>query len=141
MSQVVQLLGAGQCRSSELTGDISARKKDDMSSTRLEKVELTAGQIDNNHVSVRQIRDFFPADSIGSSNRHKGLGKMLRLHVRGFAKPIETDIAGDKGIFRTRCWGQFFRTHDLKPGDCIIIEKLAEYEYKMYPAKSLPLSG
>ncbi len=58
---------------------------------------------------------------------------MLTLHVEGYDNVIKTDIAATKR-FRARSWGNFFEMHSLHAGDYVVIERINEYEYKIYPA-------
>ncbi len=100
------------------------------------KIHLTEGNINNNHVYLREHHGMFPADSFGGPNRASGEGKYLKLHVKGFDEVVETDIDGDKMIFRRRDWCErFFKLHGLLAGDCLVIERLEDYEYAIYPNK------
>lgn len=65
-------------------------------------IGLTQGNINNNHVYLRNHLDFFPADAIGAANAQDRKRAMLTLHFEGLAEPVETDIAGDTKIFRCR---------------------------------------
>ena len=58
---------------------------------------------------------------------------MLKLHLCCRENPVETDIAGDKKIFRKRFWRDFFDHHRLEVGDRIALERLSEFEYRVYP--------
>jgi len=103
----------------------------DSKSVRL--IRLQAGNFGNGHVYLHKDLDFFPLDSIGPSNRRKGEGKLLLLHICCSDKPIETDIAGDKKIFRRRFWDRFFDHHKLEVGDFIAIERISDFQYRVYP--------
>jgi len=96
-------------------------------------IRLTEGAINNSYIGLREHKDFFPRDSIGASGKKKGKGKPLRLYVAGIAEAIDTDIAGDKMFFRWRGWSRFFDLHKLHAGDKVVIEKVSDYEYKVYP--------
>jgi ABC-type transporter lipoprotein component MlaA len=49
---------------------------------------------------------------------------------------VETDIAGDKKIFRRRHdVGRFFAHYDLSEGDHVVIERLSAHEYRISPAR------
>ena len=98
-------------------------------------VLVTKGGLASSYLGVGKHRNFFPPDSFGTSNISKGMGKTLCLHVAGIEKDIMTDIARDKLFFRKRSWcGQFFKIHGLKVGDEIIIEKINEYEFNVFPS-------
>lgn len=98
-------------------------------------IVLTAGNIKNSHIYLRTLSDFFPRESIGGRNRSENAGHPLTLVVRGISGLIETDIASDKRIFRSRGWcRKFFEAHGLRAGDSIVIRKLDDYRYEIYPA-------
>ena len=98
-------------------------------------VLVTKGGLTHSYLGVGKHQKFFPSDSFGSSNKSKGMGKALCLHVAGIEKDIMTDIVRDKMFFRQRAWcGQFFKIHGLKAGDKIIIEKINEYEFIVFPS-------
>lgn len=97
------------------------------------RVTLKAGNFGNSHIYLSKIRDFFPQDTIGPSNRLEGTAKQVKLHVCCLERPVETDIAGDKMIFRKRFWSKFFDHHKLEVGDEIAIKRIAEYEYEVAP--------
>jgi hypothetical protein len=64
---------------------------------------------------------------------------LLILHFEGHPEPVQTDIAGDKMIFR--CRGdvrRFFARHGLAEGDSVVIERLSPYEYRLAPAPRIP---
>lgn len=93
-------------------------------------VHLTQGNISHGHVYLAAHLGFFPADAIGVPNARDGTGTLLTLHFAGLPGTVRTDIAADKKIFRCRGpWRDFFKCHDLQPGDRIAIERLAAYEY------------
>lgn len=98
-------------------------------------IELTQGNLNNNHFYLRRHLDFFPAEAVGGSSRKEGEGKLLTVHFKGIDQPALTDIAGgNKLFFRSRgVIGQFFDFHRLKAGDEVRITRLSEYEYRVTP--------
>lgn len=99
-------------------------------------VELTQGNINNNHFYLSKVMDLFPSSAVGGTSKEEAASQLLELTV-GFGDPIKTDIAGDKKIFRQRRWvGDFFKRHDLKAGDKIVIEKMGEFRFHIYPQRS-----
>ncbi len=98
-------------------------------------VELTQGNLNNNHLYLSKVIDLFPAESIGGPNEIE-LGAPLEIHC-GIAEPVFTDIAGDKKIFRKRSWvGEFFRCHALSAGSRIVIERTGDNRYHVYPVRA-----
>lgn len=98
-------------------------------------IRLTQGSINSNYIPLRKYKDFFPSDSVGESSREKGEGEPLRLYLAGIAEAIETDIDGKHMFFRRRGreWSEFFDSHNLRAGDEVVIEKISDYNYKVYP--------
>lgn len=100
------------------------------------EIELTQGNIDNNHLYLSSVIQFFPKDSIGGTNDRSLAPRLLEVHS-GIASPVQTDIAGDKKIFRRRSWvGEFFEVHNMAAGDRVIIEKTGSDRYHVYPKRA-----
>ncbi len=100
-------------------------------------IELTPGNIRNNHIYLATVMNFFPSSCIGGSSIEACAPQMLELDI-GFGEPIETDIDGSpkKKIFRKRAWvRQFFERNELKPGDKVVIERTREFRYHIYPTR------
>ncbi len=80
-------------------------------------IELTQGNLNNDHLYLTSIIGLFPTSSIGGSSEAELAPQLLEVHS-GIGEPVATDIAGDKKIFRKRSWvSEFFATHQLKAGD------------------------
>lgn len=100
-------------------------------------VEINEANLKYHHIYLSQIMGFFPASAIGGSSRAAMAPELLELNI-GFDEPILTDIDGSPGkkIFRKRAWvKQFFERHELKAGDKVVIEKLGEFRYHIYPLR------
>jgi|TARA_R100000501_G_C2600952_1_gene98031 hypothetical protein len=98
-------------------------------------IELTQGNINNNHLYLSSVIEFFPSSAIGGENSELLANTALEVHS-GIGEFVITDIAGDKKIFRKRSWvGQFFKDHQLKCGDKVVIEHTGENRYHVYPAR------
>jgi hypothetical protein len=99
-------------------------------------IELTQGNLNNSHLYLSSVIDFFPADSIGGPNSDTEAGLKLEVHS-GIEQPVLTDIAGDKKIFRKRSWvREFFDVHGLREGDRVIIEHTGNNRYHVYPSRA-----
>lgn len=97
------------------------------------EIELTQGNINNNHLYLSSVADFFPSSAFGGSNDGMIASQLLEIH-NGVSEPVKTDIAEDKKIFRRRTWvREFFETHKLKAGDSVIIQKTGANRYHVYP--------
>jgi hypothetical protein len=99
-------------------------------------VTLTQGNLKNGHLYLTEIMALFPPSSVGGSSDAEQALQLLEVHS-GIGAPVQTDIAGDKKIFRKRSWvGEFFRTHQLKAGDKVVIERTGESRYHVYPKRN-----
>lgn len=100
------------------------------------KIEHAQGNINNDHLYLSSVIEFFPKSSIGGSSVESQAKNLLEVHS-GIGPSVLTDIAGDKKIFRKRSWvGEFFRVHELKAGDCVVIEHTGNHRYHVYPARA-----
>lgn len=94
-------------------------------------VIISGGNIRRNHIYLSSIIDFFPSDSIGGSNKNSAAPKVLSVTFDN-GITINTDIAGDKKIFRSRSgFSDFFKNNQIKAGDSVVIKKLGRYSYRI----------
>jgi hypothetical protein len=97
-------------------------------------VKLTEGNIKNHSIRIRKVAGFFPSNTIGGSSKEMMAARTITIDW-GDGESVETDIAGDKMIFRKRKWvGDFIQRYQLQPGDEVIITRIAEYKYRIRPA-------
>ena len=95
------------------------------------EVEITEGNIANNHIYLRSFFDRFPADAIGGSNKAMRAKRDLTIEWGG-AEPVQTDLDGQKRFFRARGWiGAFYQLHRAKAGDRVVVEEIAPYRYRV----------
>lgn len=96
------------------------------------EVEITEGNLKNDHFYMRGFLDRFPADVIGGSNASKA-ARATALVDWGDATLVETDIDGeDKHFFRKRGWvRQFFERNSAMPGDYVRVEETAPHSYRV----------
>jgi hypothetical protein len=106
------------------------------------ELELTGGNIRNNHIYLRGYPSFFPPDCVGAPSRRDGEGRLLTIWMDGFDDPIRTDIAGgNKLLLRKRApIGRFFHHHQLLEGDAVRIERLGDDTYRISPVHRRPSS-
>lgn len=95
------------------------------------QIRLSKGAIEHNYISLDKNFDFFPADTLGYTN--KPPDKMIHLTIFGYPNPIDTYILQDKNRFHTRSLSQFFNEIKAKPGKFIVIEHNGEYNFHLYP--------
>ena len=97
-------------------------------------IQVTRGSLNNSYPSIRGHENFFPGSAYGSSNRNTGEGKKIKLHVAGRGDVIKTDLDDEKLLFRARGWcREFYGLYKLEIGDEVVIEKINDYEYLVYP--------
>jgi hypothetical protein len=92
-------------------------------------IELTGGNVRNHHINLRGAFGLFPDDSLGGSNKQT---QARPLKVWFGVENAETDIDETKAIFRERgAVRRFFESEKLTEGDLVVIERLAEREYRV----------
>lgn len=64
-------------------------------------IELTGGNLRNNHIYLHKASHLIPPDAIGGGNRRAAAPGTVSVTFEP-GMTVETDIAGDKMIFRTR---------------------------------------
>jgi len=70
---------------------------------------LTQGNIDHNHIYLREFFDRFPKDVIGGSSKRQSAGREITICWEGGVQ-VATDLDGTKKLFRARGWIEaFFR--------------------------------
>ena len=99
-------------------------------------IELTQGNLNNDHLYLTTIMHLFPSASVGGGSEADRASQLLEVHS-GIGDPVLTDIAGDKKIFRKRAWvGEFFDTHQLRAGDSVVVERTGTHRYHVYPRRA-----
>ncbi|MGH7134568.1 MAG: DNA cytosine methyltransferase, partial [Pirellulales bacterium] len=101
-------------------------------------LEVTAGNLRQNHIYIRGNYDFFPRDCIGPARRsQRGCGT-IEIQLAGLNQTVTTDIGCDaktgkpRGFFRSRRWVRlFFEHHRLKVGARLSLERLSERRYRL----------
>lgn len=100
---------------------------------------VTAGNLRQNHLYIREHLDFFPEDCFGSPRKSgTGLGKPIQIELAGLDEVVETDIPTDartgkpRGFFRDRAWvKRFFTHHHIEAGDEVALERLNKRHYRL----------
>lgn len=95
-------------------------------------LRITAGNIRNHHIYIKEHYDFFPRDCFGGARRSANSGT-VDIHLAGLKETVTTDIAGHatsgkpRGFFRERRWvRRFFHHHDVKAATMFATERLAD---------------
>lgn len=82
---------------------------------------ITGGSLRNKYVRLGECLHEFPHDTIGGGNKAAVAQRSLTVHWGG-PTPTETDIAGDKSIFRNRAiMRQFIETSGAREGDVLVV--------------------
>lgn len=93
-------------------------------------IELTQGNINNNHFYMREARSLIPHDAIGGSNEASA-GSLVSVTFFPGSK-IETDFDDEKKFFRKRApVGEFFRLTGAEPGDYVLLTKKADRHFEV----------
>jgi len=89
-----------------------------------ERITLTAGNIHNNYIRIRQLNSLIPKGI-------KACDGEISLELEGVGQ-IKTRVDKKKGIFAERkAIRRFFQVHALKPGDEIGLEKISENHFQV----------
>jgi hypothetical protein len=95
------------------------------------KTTLTAGNIKNNHIYLREFFTAFPKEVIGGSNAATAARQTITVEW-GEGCTAVTDLDGDKKFFRKRGWvREFFARTRAAAGDTVLVEQLGLYNYKV----------
>ena len=104
-------------------------------------IEVTGGNLRNNHIYITGLHDFFPRDALGGSDK-TNLGKPVTIELDGLGKTVRTDIPRDGNTgrprrqFRARGWArEFFTHHGIMPGDVLSLERTGRRKYRLTISK------
>lgn len=93
-------------------------------------IPLTGGNIRNGHFYLREARSLLPTNVIGGSNKSAAGWPVTVAFASG--ETVETDVDGEKMIFRERAAVRRFFEH-VKPqeGDRLLLERTAEWHFRV----------
>lgn len=93
-------------------------------------IELTQGNINNNHFYMREARSLIPHDAIGGSNEASAGNLVSVTFVPG--RKIETDFDDEKKFFRKRApVGEFYGLTEAKAGDFVLLTKKTDRHFEV----------
>lgn len=99
--------------------------------TLIGQTELTDGNLRNNHFYLRPFFHRFPSDAIGGSNKREAARRTIMVDW-GYASPVETDLDGQKMLFRSRTIARrFFEDSGAEAGDRVLVTETAPYCYAL----------
>lgn len=95
------------------------------------RTALTAGNIKNNHIYLREFFDAFPKEVVGGSNAATAARQTITVEWGGNNVAV-TDLDGEKKFFRKRGWvREFFARTRAVAGDAVLVEKVGPYSYRV----------
>jgi len=93
-------------------------------------ITIKQANLDHGHIYLAECMDFFPSDVVGGRNKAAAAPKTVQIDF-GIGQ-VNTDVVGNKKIFRKRGWvRRFFADNHLAPGDCVVLERLDPYAYRL----------
>jgi hypothetical protein len=98
-------------------------------------VPVTAGNIRNGHLYVRDFLWFFPKSAL-RGERIGADAETCLLELDGIGS-IETDIDPEKGIFRWRGWKKFFKHHGVSEGDEVVFSRRKRNEFDVRVSRNV----
>lgn len=98
---------------------------------------ITGGSLRNKYIRLGECLHEFPRDTIGGGNKAAVAPRCLTVHWGG-PTPSETDIAGDKNIFRNRAiMRHFIETSGAREGDVLVVSLSNPYTVHLSLERSL----
>lgn len=98
-------------------------------------IAVTSGNLRNNSLYVSKVIERFPAWAVGGRDKSKAAKPMTLMFHQG--PTVQTDIVGDRKLFRTRAWGRWFGQHKVKPGDRVVFTPIDDCTYAVGLAKKI----
>lgn len=91
-------------------------------------IHLSGGNIRNGHFSLRAAERLLPSDCIGGSSKAQAATNIRVRFEPGML--VESDIAGDKMILRSRAQTRdFFIRTGAKAGDCVRFGRVGNHDF------------
>jgi DNA (cytosine-5)-methyltransferase 1 len=105
----------------------------------LRLLKVTAGNLRQSHLYIREHFDFFPRECIGPARKkNKVAGQQIEIVLDGLNETVQTDISADartgkpRNFFRGRTWvRKFFEHHGIEAGDQLALERLDSRRYRL----------
>jgi len=94
-------------------------------------VKLTDGNVGNHHFYLRECASLIPDGGIGGKNKTQpGVNFTVRFQP---GPTVETDVAGDKMIFRCRgAMREFLEASAAIAGDRVVIERSGDRQLTIW---------
>jgi len=92
------------------------------------EVRVTAGNLRNGHVYIKDCLWFFPKEAIRGERTDQTEAHPCTLELAEVGV-VETEIDPHKGIFRWRGWKKFFLQHNVVENDSIVFSRINRYRF------------
>lgn len=92
------------------------------------EVRVTAGNLRNGHVYIKDYLWFFPKEAIRGERADQTEAHPCILELADVGL-VETEIDPEKGIFRWRGWKKFFLRHNVAENDWIVFSRITRNRY------------
>ena len=93
-------------------------------------IEITGGNLRNNHIYLRSALNLIPKDAVGGT-KADDLGVPIKVSFEPGAS-VKTDLPSDKLFLRCRSEvGDFFARAGVKEGDFVVLTKLADRHFEI----------
>jgi len=114
-------------------------KNGDSKEVKYTEVKLSQGNINQGHFYLPRGIDLFPTDAVGGKNKSE-MAKAFEVVFSGTGEVVQTDIDGDKSLFRSARGEskRFIEKNKLTAGDIIYITKTGE---RQFTVTNIPMSG
>ena len=91
---------------------------------------LTQANVDHSHIYLTDCMDIFPPDAVGGADKSESASRTVRVQFG--SEHVDTDIVGNKHIFRRRGWvRRFFTENRMAAGHRVLLEQLEPYSYRV----------
>lgn len=95
-------------------------------------IEVTGGNLRNDHLYLRGAFGLFPDDCLGGSSKTEA-GQEIEIQLG--SEVVRTDIDQTKAIFRNRsAMRRFFEVEGVEEGDLILIERISDRSFALSKA-------
>lgn len=96
-------------------------------------LKVTQGNINNNHLYLKDALELFPPDVLGGPGKVRAA---RTVRVEWDNEAVETDVVRARNIFRRRGWvGRFFAANGIAAGDRVLLEQIGPYRYRVSKAE------
>ena len=104
--------------------------KRELDTDTVRRIQLTQGNIGNQHIYLRGCSSILPADCVGGGNKEKA-GRPVRVKFEP-GGTVDTDVDGKKWFFRERkAVRAFLEGSAAEAGDWVIVERVGDRSFEV----------